>query len=338
MRQYIFEKNMPSLDYISNRWPKSRSILSKYSMSNYKKPDLFKLSLACLKGLNHYQRTPLTKSIRELSLICSKNFNSNKYHDQHHFKAVLLLASVFAKVSQLKQIDNLLEEIRVRSEKKERVLVTTLTKRMAENLTDYLDGMEVRVRYLHSEIDTLERVEIIRDLRLGVFDVLVGINLLREGLDLPEVSLVAILDADKEGFLRSEQALIQTIGRAARNANGHVIFYADKITKSMQRALDETDRRRAKQVEHNNQNGIIPQTVLRSREDILQASSVLESVRGGSEKTVTEVQEKNIDLQSEDTEDLLVELEKRMRLAAGKLDFEKAAFLRDEIARVKEES
>ncbi len=236
------------------------------------------------------------------------------------------------------QIDNLLEEIRVRSEKKERILVTTLTKRMAENLTDYLDQMEVRVRYLHSEVDTLERVEIIRDLRLGVFDVLVGINLLREGLDLPEVSLVAILDADKEGFLRSEQALIQTIGRAARNANGHVIFYADKLTKSMQRAIDETDRRRAKQVEHNNQNGIIPETVFRSREDILQASSVLESVRGGSDKTVTEVREENINLKSEDTEDLLAELEKRMRLAAGKLDFEKAAFLRDEIARVKEES
>jgi len=209
---------------------------------------------------------------------------------------------------------------------------------MAENLTDYLDQMGVRVRYLHSEIDTLERVEIIRDLRLGVFDVLVGINLLREGLDLPEVSLVAILDADKEGFLRSEQALIQTIGRAARNANGHVIFYADKVTKSMQRAIDETDRRRSKQIEHNKQNGIIPQTVLRSREDILQASSVLESVRGSSGKTTTEAKDENINLNSEDTEDLLAELEKRMRLAAGKLDFEKAAFLRDEIAKVKEES
>ncbi|MEE3234004.1 MAG: excinuclease ABC subunit UvrB [Candidatus Latescibacterota bacterium] len=235
------------------------------------------------------------------------------------------------------QIDNLLEEIRVRSERKERVLVTTLTKRMAENLTDYLDQMEVRVRYLHSEIDTLERVEIIRDLRLGVFDVLVGINLLREGLDLPEVSLVAILDADKEGFLRSEQALIQTIGRAARNADGYVIFYADKVTNSMQRAIDETDRRRSKQVKYNKQNGIVPQTVFRSREDILQAASVLESVRVGSEKTVSEIQEENITLRTEDTTELLADLEKKMRLAAGKLDFEKAAFLRDEIARVKEE-
>ena len=218
------------------------------------------------------------------------------------------------------------------------ILVTTLMKRMAENLTDYLDQMEVRVRYLHSEIDTLERVEIIRDLRLGVFDVLVGINLLREGLDLPEVSLVAILDADKEGFLRSEQALIQTIGRAARNARGHVIFYADKVTNSMRRAMDETDRRRAKQIEHNRQNGIIPQTVLRSREDILQASSVLENVRGGSKKNVTDIQEEDIALNKEDTAELLADLEKKMRLAAGKLDFEKAAFLRDEIARVKEES
>ncbi len=236
------------------------------------------------------------------------------------------------------QIDNLLEEIRVRSEQKERILVTTLTKRMAENLTDYLDQMEVRVRYLHSEIDTLERVEIIRDLRLGVFDVLVGINLLREGLDLPEVSLVAILDADKEGFLRSEQALIQTIGRAARNARGHVIFYADKVTNSMRRAIDETDRRRAKQLEHNRQNGIIPQTVFRSREDILQASSVLENVRGDRKKSVTEIHEEDITLKTEDTAELLADLEKKMRLAAGKLDFEKAAFLRDEIARVKEES
>lgn len=235
------------------------------------------------------------------------------------------------------QIDNLLEEIRVRSGRKERVLVTTLTKRMAENLTDYLDQMEVRVRYLHSEIDTLERVEIIRDLRLGVFDVLVGINLLREGLDLPEVSLVAILDADKEGFLRSEQALIQTIGRAARNANGHVIFYADKVTNSMQRAIDETNRRRSKQLYHNEQNGIIPKTIFRSKEDILQASSVLESVRKGNEKTEIDVQKENIDINVENKEELLADLENKMRIAAEKLDFEKAAFLRDEISKVKEE-
>ena len=235
------------------------------------------------------------------------------------------------------QIDNLLEEIRVRSGRKERVLVTTLTKRMAENLTDYLDQMEVRVRYLHSEIDTLERVEIIRDLRLGVFDVLVGINLLREGLDLPEVSLVDILDADKEGFLRSEQALIQTIGRAARNANGHVIFYADKVTNSMQRAIDETNRRRSKQLYHNEQNGIIPKTIFRSKEDILQASSVLESVRKGNEKTEIDVQKENIDINVENKEELLADLENKMRIAAEKLDFEKAAFLRDEISKVKEE-
>ncbi len=232
------------------------------------------------------------------------------------------------------QIDDLLEEIRLRAEQQERVLVTTLTKRMAENLTDYLEQMDVRVRYLHSDIDTLDRVEILRDLRLGAFDVLVGINLLREGLDLPEVSLVAILDADKEGFLRSEQALIQTIGRAARNANGRVIFYADRVTNSMQRAIDETDRRREKQEEFNAEHGIVPETIYRSREEILQASSVLESVRGAASSVVAE--EKVEYDGSENVEELLDDLEKQMKMAAAKLDFEKAAHLRDEITRLKE--
>lgn len=205
---------------------------------------------------------------------------------------------------------------------------------MAENLTDYLEQMDVRVRYLHSDIDTLDRVEILRDLRLGVFDVLVGINLLREGLDLPEVSLVAILDADKEGFLRSEQALVQTIGRAARNAEGRVIFYADRITNSMQKAMDETNRRRQKQEAFNAEHGIVPETIYRSREEILQASSVLESVRGVSSETVAE---NAIEYgQSENVEELLSDLEKQMKLAAANLDFEKAAHLRDEIARIKE--
>ncbi len=232
------------------------------------------------------------------------------------------------------QIDDLMEEIRQRTERQERVLITTLTKRMAENLTDYLEQMDVRVRYLHSDIDTLDRVEILRDLRLGVFDVLVGINLLREGLDLPEVSLVAILDADKEGFLRSEQALIQTIGRAARNAEGRVIFYADRITNSMQRAIDETNRRRDKQQAFNAEHGIVPETIYRSREEILQASSVLESVRGAAGSAVAE--EPVAYDGSENVEELLADLEKQMKSAAANLDFEKAAHLRDEITRLKE--
>jgi len=232
------------------------------------------------------------------------------------------------------QIDDLLEEIRRRAERQERVLVTTLTKRMAENLTDYLEQMDVRVRYLHSDIDTLDRVEILRDLRLGEFDVLVGINLLREGLDLPEVSLVAILDADKEGFLRSEQALVQTIGRAARNADGLVIFYADRVTNSMRRAMDETDRRRTKQQAFNAEHEIVPKTIYRSREEIIQASSVLESVRGIGAQVVAE--EKVEYDGSENTEELLADLEKQMKVAAANLDFEKAAHLRDEIMRLKE--
>ena len=178
------------------------------------------------------------------------------------------------------QIDDLVEEIRQRAEKRERVLVTTMTKRMAENLADYFEQLDIRVRYLHSDIETLDRVEILRDLRLGEFDVLVGINLLREGLDLPEVSLVAVLDASKEGFLRSEVALIQTVGRAARNAAGKVIFYADHVTNSMQRAIDETYRRRHKQEAYNAEHAIVPETIYRSREEIIQATSVLESVRG----------------------------------------------------------
>ncbi len=231
-------------------------------------------------------------------------------------------------------IDDLINEIRLRVERSERVLVTTLTKRMAENLTDYFEQVDIRVRYLHSDIETLDRVEIIRDLRLGEFDVLVGINLLREGLDLPEVSLVAILDADKEGFLRSEMALIQTVGRAARNAAGVVIFYADKITKSMRKAMDETDRRRAKQEAYNSENGIVPETIYRTREEILQASSVLENVRG---VTPDFVAESNVSYEGrENDEELLIELEKQMKLAAVNLEFEKAAHLRDEISQLKE--
>ncbi len=233
------------------------------------------------------------------------------------------------------QIDDLVEEIRQRAERSERILVTTMTKRMAENLADYFEQLDIRVRYLHSDIETLDRVEILRDLRLGEFDVLVGINLLREGLDLPEVSLVAVLDASKEGFLRSEIALIQTIGRAARNAAGKVIFYADRVTNSMQKAIDETYRRRHKQEAYNAEHAIVPETIYRSREEIIQATSVLESVRGVAPELVAEP---TVNYQEiEDQEELLADLEQQMKAAATNLEFEKAAHLRDEITRIKEQ-
>ena len=234
------------------------------------------------------------------------------------------------------QVDDLMDEIRVRAEKGERVLVTVLTKRMAEKLTDYLAQLGFRVRYLHSEIDTLDRVGILRDLRLGEFDVLVGINLLREGLDLPEVSLVAILDADKEGFLRSEQALIQTVGRAARNAAGLVILYGDKVTNSMQRTIEETGRRRRLQQAFNEEHGITPQTIRRTRADILQTTSVLERVKQA--EAAAERPRRDYSAAAEDAvEDLVAELERQMNEAAAALEFEKAAGLRDEIARLKEQ-
>ena len=236
------------------------------------------------------------------------------------------------------QVDDLMEEIRIRAEKQERTLVTTLTKRMAEKLTDYLGQNGFRVRYLHSEIDTLERVSILRDLRLGEFDTLIGVNLLREGLDLPEVSLVAVLDADKEGFLRSEQALIQTVGRAARNDSGTVIFYADKMTNSMQRTIDETKRRRDLQEEHNRVHGIVPQTIYRSREEILQTTSVLEQAKElGRLGAVAEEASVAYGDGETDVSDLVAELEKQMREAAAALEFENAARLRDEINRLKTE-
>jgi excinuclease ABC subunit B len=215
------------------------------------------------------------------------------------------------------QVDDLLAEIRVRTKNQERVLVTTLTKKMAEDLTDYLREMGVRVRYLHSEVETLERIEILRDLRLGVFDVLVGINLLREGLDLPEVSLVAILDADKEGFLRSETSLIQTIGRAARNVNGKVIMYGDVITDSMKKAIGETERRRKKQMEYNQKHGITPQTIKKE-------------VRGITDQLREEKVKVDL-LPLEEAVRKIKELEKKMQQAAEDLEFERAAQIRDQI-------
>jgi len=225
------------------------------------------------------------------------------------------------------QVDDLIGEIRGRVERDERVLVTTLTKRMAESLTDYLLEMGLRVRYLHSEIDTLDRVEIIRDLRLGEFDVLVGINLLREGLDLPEVSLVAILDADREGFLRNERSLIQTIGRASRNVNGQVIMYASEITDSMRRALEETERRRRLQMEYNREHGINPQTIRKRVSDIMDMVLLPdEKVPYGARRKERE------EMPPEEIEQLILGLEDEMRLAAEDLRFEYAARLRDEIA------
>ena len=236
------------------------------------------------------------------------------------------------------QVDDLMGEIRTRTDKGERVLVTTLTKKMAEDLTDYLDGNGIKVRYLHHDVDTLERMQIIRDLRLGVFDVLVGINLLREGLDLPEVSLVAILDADKEGFLRAERSLIQTIGRAARNENGTVIMYADKITHSMEVAINETARRRAIQDAYNKAHGITPKTVIKDVRDVIEIGAKEEDTRHKRKGTGIEgVEDKSPKrkMSAKDREALIEKLTREMKQAARELEFEKAAFIRDEIARIK---
>ncbi|MBR0530540.1 MAG: excinuclease ABC subunit UvrB [Ruminococcus sp.] len=226
------------------------------------------------------------------------------------------------------QIEDLLSEINQRVEKNQRVLVTTLTKKMAEDLTAYLKGFDVKVRYMHHDIDSIERMEIIRDLRLGEFDVLVGINLLREGLDLPEVSLVAILDADKEGFLRSESALIQTIGRAARNAEGTVIMYADSVTRSMENAIRETERRRAIQMQYNEEHGITPKTIVKDIRDVIEISTKEEAEYSARQATK---------LSKAEQQRLIEKLTKEMKEAAKLLEFEHAAFLRDKIAELKGE-
>ncbi|MCP4995591.1 MAG: excinuclease ABC subunit UvrB [Gammaproteobacteria bacterium] len=233
------------------------------------------------------------------------------------------------------QVDDLLSEIHLRVAVKERVLVTTLTKRMAEDLTDYLNDHGVRVRYLHSDIDTVERVEIIRDLRLGEFDVLVGINLLREGLDMPEVSLVAILDADKEGFLRSEGALIQTIGRAARNVNGKSILYADRITGSMQRAMDETERRRLKQTAYNEAHGITPKTIKKAVKDIMEGARSGAPMSPRAYAKVAEVEAEYAAMSPKQMAKRMDQLEKQMYQHAKDLEFEEAAAVRDQIRKLK---
>ncbi|WP_196598669.1 excinuclease ABC subunit UvrB [Pectinatus frisingensis] len=229
------------------------------------------------------------------------------------------------------QMDDLLSEIKIRMDKKERVLITTLTKKMAENLTDYLKEMGIKVRYLHSDIATIERAEIIRDLRLGVFDVLIGINLLREGLDMPEVSLVAILDADKEGFLRSETSLVQTIGRAARNSHGTVIMYADRITDSMQKAIDETDRRREIQDKYNKKHGIIPKTIQKKVKNLIETTMVAEN------NSQYKPGRKKLKMTAKEKQKLLNTLTKEMQAASRALEFEKAAELRDVIFELQNE-
>ena len=223
------------------------------------------------------------------------------------------------------QVDDLMGEIKQRTAKNERVLVTTLTRRMAEDLTEYLEKNGIRVRYIHHEVDTMERMEIIRSLRLGEFDVLVGINLLREGLDIPEVSLVAILDADKEGFLRAERSLIQTIGRAARNANGKVIMYADTITGSMDRAIKETARRRAIQQKYNEENGIVPKTIIKGIRDVIDIGN------GANGDTARKKSEKQRKMTKAELEKMITELTRQMKEASRKLEFEQAAFIRDKI-------
>lgn len=243
----------------------------------------------------------------------------------------------------LHQIDDLLEEIQKRKDKGERILVTTLTKRMSEELAKYFQQLAIKCKYLHSEIDTMERVEIIRDLRMGLFDVLVGVNLLREGLDMPEVSLVAILDADKEGFLRNDRSLTQTAGRAARNANGLVIFYADKVTDSMQKTIDETNRRRAKQMAYNDLHGIVPVTLSKTKEEIMQKSSILDS-RARPKDYYVEKDDQSLAadpiisyMNAEQLQKLLIETDKKMRDSAKELDFISAARYRDEIAEIKKQ-
>jgi len=228
------------------------------------------------------------------------------------------------------QIDDLIGEIRRTIDDGNKVMVNTLTKRMAEDLTDYMKEVGIRVRYLHSDIDTLERSEIIRDMRLDVFDVLVGINLLREGLDIPEIALVAILDADKEGFLRSEISLVQTIGRAARNADGHVIMYADTITDSMRNAIDETNRRRSIQKKYNEEHGITPQTIRKAVREVMRISKKVEAAAFDVEKDLESMSPKEI-------EAVLKKLQKKMTAAAADLNFELAAQLRDQIIEIKKE-
>ena len=281
-----------------------------------------------LKFNEFEQRSPQTIYVSATPGNYEKE-NAQKIAEQIVRPTGLLDPNIIVRPAKI-QIDDLLSEIKDKAKKQERVLVTTLTKRMSEDLTDYLTEHKIKVRYLHSDIDTVERVEIIRDLRLGIFDVLVGINLLREGLDIPEVSLVAILDADKEGFLRSERSLIQTIGRAARNINGTVIMYADKITKSMQFAIDETQRRREKQEIYNIKHNIQPKSITKKILDILEVGGTEDLAHEKSASIINKL-DKNKKFNSKNITKEIKALEIKMQKYAKNLEFEKAAEIRDEI-------
>ena len=277
------------------------------------------------------------KRMRQLVFVSATPSDYEKTHSGHVVEQVVRPTGLVDPQVEVRpamhQVDDVLQEIRIRVDKHERVLITTLTKRMAEQLTDYLGDNGVKVRYLHSDIDTVERVEILRDLRLGAFDVLVGINLLREGLDLPEVSLVAILDADKEGFLRSERSLIQTIGRAARNLEGRAILYADKMTDSMTRAIGETERRRNKQIEFNTLNGITPRGVVKGIRDLIDG---VYSEKSDKESMRLELEHARIqDMSERDVAKEIKRLEKQMMEHARNLEFEQAAATRDQLARLR---
>jgi excinuclease ABC subunit B len=277
------------------------------------------------------------KRMRQLVFVSATPSDYEKTHSGNVVEQVVRPTGLVDPMVEVRpaihQVDDVLQEIRIRVVKNERILITTLTKRMAEQLTDYLGDNGVKVRYLHSDIDTVERVEILRDLRLGAFDVLVGINLLREGLDLPEVSLVAILDADKEGFLRSERSLIQTIGRAARNLEGRAILYADKMTESMKRAIGETERRREKQISFNLANGITPRGVVKGIRDLIDG---VYSEKSDKESMRLELEHARVqDMSERDVAKEIKRLEKQMMEHARNLEFEQAAATRDQLGRLR---
>jgi excinuclease ABC subunit B len=277
------------------------------------------------------------KRMRQLVFVSATPSDYEKTHSGNVVEQVVRPTGLVDPMVEVRpaihQVDDVLQEIRIRVVKNERILITTLTKRMAEQLTDYLGDNGVKVRYLHSDIDTVERVEILRDLRLGAFDVLVGINLLREGLDLPEVSLVAILDADKEGFLRSERSLIQTIGRAARNLEGRAILYADKMTESMKRAIGETERRRNKQISFNAAHGITPRGVVKGIRDLIDG---VYSEKSDKESMRLELEHARVqDMSERDVAKEIKRLEKQMMEHARNLEFEQAASVRDQLGRLR---
>jgi len=277
------------------------------------------------------------KRMRQLVFVSATPSDYEKTHSGNVVEQVVRPTGLVDPMVEVRpaihQVDDVLQEIRIRVVKNERILITTLTKRMAEQLTDYLGDNGVKVRYLHSDIDTVERVEILRDLRLGAFDVLVGINLLREGLDLPEVSLVAILDADKEGFLRSERSLIQTIGRAARHLEGHAILYADKMTESMARAIGETERRRNKQIGFNAAHGITPRGVVKGIRDLIDG---VYSEKSDHESMRLELEQARLqDMSERDVAKEIKRLEKLMMEHARNLEFEQAAATRDQLGRLR---